>query len=452
MSFRKAFWTFTYIPKEGTSADVTTAEGVEHVLDGISYNVGVGPLEQKDNTTEYPHHHGWIRCSPGTCITKGKAIKILEQLGLYNDGQYVHELISTKRTYINYCFKHFGISDAETIIKNAVSEIRLEGIKPTKTNVVARLAEENGAKFITVNKSLIDNFMSTPVLSQTKKRMIEEVIDPMKNLNNFINCVQAYSKIIKNNVVANGIDTTHRSFENSSRSDQIRAILINTLLPICVQRKRVVDNLPALWFYGEAGSGKSFMFTQIPNYRHVSTDAAGVSRFRLNGDQSAFLLDDTEKGFIIRENNASLIKKLCIGETTAVKVFGDVMDVRGFVAITSNHKPDYMIEPEVMTDTEYQAFKWNLNAFNRRIIAVKFTDKVDIDPIFVDFGVSYLDAAAANIIMDHFEQIKSEPLRQLYFPYYEWLKTNQTEEDRSILNSFDDYTEEEANKKAKLDD
>lgn len=440
MAYRKAYWCFTYEPGHKTVEHTSTC-GKDFEYNNTKVNYGLGPIEQKDERNCYPHHHGWISCMPGETITKGKCIKILKELELYNEGQYVHERSATKDAYVKYCFKTSSERfEPEVVIDKAIKSIREMGEKPTKNNLVSKLAVTEGAVFVTKHKQLIDSFMSIPVLCQKKKRTVDESVDLLQNVANFYQATGNFIQIVTDNVNKNGIDTTHKAFEDSSRQDQVKAILINTLLPICVSRKKITDGLPALWLYGQAYTGKSFMYTQIPNYKHIATDAAGVSRYKLNGEQSGFLLDDIDQDFITNDSNASLVKKLAIGETTSIKVFGDVADVRGFLVVTSNHKPGYLTKKN--EDEDDQAFEWNKAAFRRRFIALKFTEKIDFDALYVDFSSSYIDVFASQYITQIYEELESKKLKKLYEPYVNWLLQNKDEHEEAIIREYEEWLEE----------
>ena len=230
------------------------------------------------------------------------------------------------------------------------------------------------------HKSLVDMIMKSPEYF-TNKVTVLEPIDHDENFTNGAKVVATFARIIYCALETKGYKTIHNKFKNLPNSDMTLAIIMVAILPIVAKRKEIPDNLPALYFYGNAGTGKSYFFNLHPAYHKVATDASGVSRYRLQVNEDAFFLDDITSDTLNDRVNSSTIRNLALGGTATVKTMGDTEQVRGFVVCTSNDTPDFLAE-EINEDSNIEA---NYNAWKRRFIAVNFTSTVDDDPIHVRF-------------------------------------------------------------------
>jgi hypothetical protein len=427
---RKSVWCFTV-----TSGliEPTPQEGIEVKFNSQTLKLIVGPVETPDSSTDYPHQHGYIACARSCSLTKGQAIAVLKQENIYQDGQYVHELESTKAKYHSYCFKSTSSThtSAERAIKRAFDAVQSDGgFKITPKRLKESLIHSEGATFVAKNKQVIEVALGTPSAFSRSKRDIEEDVDAKANMKKFMQACVNYRAIIEKSL-ANGFVTTHKAFNDTSRDDQVLAILITTLLPMVVNRKRITDTIPGLYFYGNSNCGKSYMFSQIPNYKKVACDAEGVGRFRLEGDQAAFLLDDIDPEWLFDRKNCKTMRSLVIGESDSVKTFGDTQEVRGWVVMTSNSTPRFLeVEvpnPEGLSDDKLAAaqrdFDIQCAAWKRRFLTLNFTEPVDLDDMFIDFSLNSLNIVAMQAIIKSYQKLQSEDLKTLFKTYYDYVVT-----------------------------
>lgn len=438
---RKAVWCFTIAAGKCVS---TPHDGVSVEFNGKNYRFVLGTEEEPDNSTNYRHQHGFIQCSSGNTLKKGQAISILRFLKCYEEGNYVHELDSTKAKYLSYCFKSETnmFSSAERAIKRGIDSVASKGLKLTPKRLKAELVHLEGASFVAKNKQVIDVTLGTPEVLIDRSRVVEEELNSESNCKTFWESIQAFRYLVTR-ALFNGLETTHKAFEDSNRKEQAKSIVIIALLPMVVNRKRITDKIPGLFFWGNPHCGKSFMFSQLPCWKKVSTDAEGVSRFKLEGVQSGFLVDDVDSGWLFKSSNQKTLKALSIGEAEVVKTFGETVNVRGFVAITSNSIPDFLRdEPELPPDvaeseraSHVERHKINCLAWKRRMLAVKFTEPVETDGVFIDFEDRNLDKVAAHLIVAYGTTLKHEPLKELFKPYVEHLDANLSDEDTEFCRN-----------------
>ena len=446
---RKSMWCFTYV----VDADEhpSCKDGIDVQWHSKTYKVVIGPVEQPDSNNDYPHQHGYIQCPVSTALTKGQAMAILESIKLYKGGMYLHELESTKAKYHAYCFKSLGAANnnAERAIKRAYEHIEEnDGVKVTKKRLVTQLAKSEGATFVARNKQIIDVTLATPEIYADSKT-VDESIDVKENMKNYFTCLGNFHKIITDAVNKNGIVTTCKLFDDCPREDQVNAILAIALLPTLVRRKRITDGIPALWFHGLPNCGKSYLFSQIPNYKKIATDAEGVGRFRMEGEQTAYLIDDVDAGWIFKPANSKTMKALAIGERDVIKTFGDTQEVRGFCVLTSNCVPDHLCPcPPVPEGTDADMFQkghqYNCNAWKRRIVSLFFDETCDVDPIFVDFEMLSLDLVARKVFETAYEAIVSPVLKNAFTVYYDHVKRQWKDDDVTLYESVFTSVEESA--------
>lgn len=435
---RKAVWCFT-VPSG--LMDETAQDGISVEYASKTYTVVLGPVEDPDQAASYPHQHGYIACPKSVALTKGQAISILKQIGAYEDGQYVHELDSTKAKYHAYCFKSSSgmFTSAERAIKRAWDAVEEgDGVKVTPKRLKAKLAVTEGVSFVARNKPVIDTFLCTPEVRQSGRDLIEEV-DRIANMIAFLSACNRFNEQIKLMVEKNGITTTHPAFKDSTRHDQMRALNCIALLPMVTNRARITDGIPALWFHGLPHCGKSFLFSQMPNYKKVATDAVGVSRYRLEGDQSGLLLDDVDEGFLLKPENSKTLKALTLGEREVVKTMGDTQEIRAFVVCTSNGVPDFLQEykkkEEDGPDAE-RAHQFNCNAWKRRFVTLFFDEEMEPNFQFIDFEQISLNLVARKLFELYYEDIESETLKALFTKYYNHIGGMWKPEDVQLYDEF----------------
>ena len=152
---------------------------------------------------------------------------------------------------------------------------------------------------------------------------------------------------------------------------------------------------------GERQTAESCSFFINPWATKWWQKTARKSRYSLSGNESGFLIDVVDPGWISKHDNQSTIKQLALGSSATGKISGSTQDVRGFIAITSNFLPDYLVQtPRHLEDfsedsEERRNDENNRNAWRRRFLTVHFVDPVDLDPFFIDKRASCLRCVAA---------------------------------------------------------
>lgn len=439
MSIKRSTWCFT-LP--AGIANPTSEIGDAFEKNGKLYNIIIGPVEKPDNAFQGgEHQHGYIQCPPNTSLTIGQAKSMLLAHGLHVNGEidyYLKPVDRTRKIYHAYCFKSLNVSTnaAENILKRARHEIEeVDKLKVTAKRLKDKIAATEGWSFLSRHKQLIDTSLAHPEVQRNNKTLTVE-IDEKQNLKNYMQAISRFKRIIKKNVKDHGIVTSHFAFEDVPRNDHVNAIICLALLPVLCNRVRVTDNMPALWFHGHSNCGKSYLFSQTPNYKRIATDAEGVSRFKLEQDQNAFLMDDLDPGWLFKPTNSKTLKALTIGERETVKVFGETQEVRGFVVLTSNYEPDHLmpfVADQTMTPDEIANAKKghliNCNAWRRRIVSLAFDDPINEPSAFIDFDMFKLDIVARQCFESAYEQLKSQALIDMLKQYYDHIHEQWTEDE-----------------------
>jgi len=76
-------------------------------------------------------------------------------------------------------------------------------------------------------------------------------------------------------------------------------IIMIAILPTVAQRTKTPDNLPALYFYGNAKTGKNYLFKQHAAYHNVPTIHTRVSRYNQQINETGFFLKDLNSDTLI---------------------------------------------------------------------------------------------------------------------------------------------------------
>ena len=172
-------------------------------------------------------------------------------------------------------------------------------------------------------------------------------------------------------------------------------------------------NILLITRYGQGKTGKSYFFNQHPAYHQVSTDAEGVSRYQLQTNEDAFLLDDITQKILDDKQNSSTVRNLALGGTATVKVCGNTQKVRGFVVCTSNDTPDFL--EKKTNDPDLEA---NCNAWRRRFIAIRFTKPVDEDPINAQYEYTSANKALICFFSLCYNLLEESEVKEMLSKYY----------------------------------
>ena len=293
----------------------------------------------------------------------------------------------------------------------------------TKEIMYKRLRRREGAFFTHQNRALIETIIKSPEYFSNKVS-IPEKIDHNINFLNVAKVAATFARILDSAIQTNGFDTSHSKFESLKFSDMTLAITMIAILPMVAKRTKILDNLPALYFYGQAKTGKSHFFNQHPAYHQVSTDAEGVSRYQLQTNEDAFLLDDITQKILDDKRNSSTVRNLALGGTATVKVCGNTQKVRGFVVCTSNDTPDFL--EKKTNDPDLEA---NCNAWRRRFIAIRFTKPVDEDPINAQYDYTSANKALICFFSLCYNLLEESEVKEMLSKYYLYISKQISSED-----------------------
>lgn len=383
----KTHWCFT-ITENINEISETTIDGVNTELCSHKVRIYIGPIEEADKTVCCPHRHGLLSISPANkrrnCRIYLARQLIAAYLGMTAqfDG-YVGALVSTVNKYLNRIWKNADVSKTyvEQAVKKAINDIIDQDLEPTAKRVRVRLLIDEGATFVHKNKGIMDLMLQELDVYIPNKKVAFTVNDA-DNFRAAIRTLKVFQRILNNNMVHHRVETTHKHFKCLSDNEMSCAMMALTILPVLCYRWEGGDSLPGLYLWGEACTGKSHVFKASPHYAKIAQDAPGVSRFKLCGVQTGYLVDDAKPDFLDLPNNSATLRGLLLGDSTSIKILGDTQDVRGFMVFTSNEKPTFLgPEPEGYVGN----WERNCNAWQRRFLSLQFTIPIDLDPIPVNW-------------------------------------------------------------------
>jgi hypothetical protein len=413
---RRVHWCFCVEEKDISLVEETSKQGKPVKIKEKMYTLYIGPIKEPDDLIHNCHRLGMIY-SKQHAITRGQAKAVLNALEI--NIQNVMSLLKTCKpsTYLDYAWNSLDLkkSEAEQLIKQCINALTDEGIITTSEKLRAKIKEAYGANFVVHNKSLIDLMMRSPEYFPNVI-IVNEKVNQEENFINILKVTNTFSEIVSRAVSKNGYITSHKKFQNLSNFDINLTITMLAILPMIAKRTEYPDDLPGLYFYGEPSSGKSFFFNKSPAYHKVATDAPGVSRYRLQVYERAFLLDDINSKILNDKTNSSTIRNLTLGGVTTVKISGEIQNVQGFVVCTSNDTPDFI---EDTSEGIFNVTEANFLAWRRRFITIKFTDFVDEDPKKVDFGYISATEALKYVFDLCYGLLESVPVKEMFNKYHE---------------------------------
>lgn len=362
----KVVTTWSNDAKERFFLLVGNRAGQEVQFNNFTYKFVVGNLEGADNNTQEEHYHCLFSCSPGKTCTKTRVLESLLSVG-YSIGSplYLQPLDTTVSRYMDYMFKACKNSknSYDEIINNAMGELRKNGT-PTKEALILHLVNAHGINWYTKNKGMVDNYCSIPELFAPEKIVTCDE-DSDGNVARCKELIRSYVVMFKKNIETSGFYTKHKAFALVDNDTCARYMTVVSLLPNLFRRVECrMDNIPALYLWGDSGSGKSTLFTQGKAYRMLATDSSGICKFKLDGSQTAFLFDDINADVLKDVQFSSTLRQLCLGSFSRIKVHSDTKNVKGWVVMTSNEEPLFIGDSEM--SPEHKA------AWARRFLCLKF--------------------------------------------------------------------------------
>lgn len=438
-SLRRVHWAVT-IPGGVDESKPTDQAGVKHEFGGALFSIHVGPLEMPDDKTDFPHRH--VLVSGPTAITRTKCLAALsDYLGGQVADTYAQPIDTNTRTYLAYAWKTMGVRKRkqEESLDAAIKRVKASGHQVTLNRLEEDLVVNEGVHFVSQNAQLIKTAARMPGVLNDRK-VIEVSLDPAQNMLDTCRCIQIFKDNIRSMVHKNGIETTWIKLNDATRDQQVAYIVAYSLLPSLFFRLK--DGCASLYFWGEPNTGKSYLFDGNNSFRKVPLDAPGVSRFKLEGSQTAFLLDDVKNDVIDKPDNSATLRQLSLGTEARLKTFGDTQTAKAFVFVTSNDKPNYLCPigepPSDVSDAE----QWKTNqmtnnaAWKRRFVALQFTDMLDVDEEFeIQWDHDSALFAVAMAIKVCLNEM-SEPCRVALQCYANQLSRYETDEMKMLAEKY----------------
>ena len=281
-----------------------------------------------------------------------------------------------------------------------------------------QVIKDSGTAFYQKNKQLLYSIFREKEL-YIPGRKVPFKINPDENFNNMVKVVKMFKKIIKTNLYANGFNCSNSVIKDLDLDDVSTVVLLLALMPVLYDRWEGGDNLPGLYLYGLPNTGKSFMFNASPYYRKIATDAQGVSRFQLQGVESAWLLDDVKATTLDEPAIFTTLRQITLGSQATVKTKGATMNVRGFVVVTSNDNPLYLGEvPAGYT----RNWEMNSSAWKRRFISIYMNVQLDLLPIEISFEHTSTKEAVMCLVKTAYDNLHSETAKRLFTNYINTLE------------------------------
>lgn len=401
----KTRWAFTLVGDDVEACETTTEGGIAVTLLGHPCRVIIGPVEMADETVSFPHRHCMI-IRPGSGMTRGAARRSVEEfLPTVSTEEYFNAVMNHHR-YLQYMFKSTNVMNtfAEKELKKVLDDMTEKGLGITPRSFQHHVTVRCGPHFYQKNKELCKTMLAQPDIFGPKVVVPFEVNDA-ENYANAVKVICIFNKVLKRAVEQNGYSCTAKGFENMDPTDIANTITLIACLPFLRQRWEGVDQLPGIYLYGKPGTGKSHLFQNAPYYKKVASDAQGVSRYRLDGCQRAYLLDDVNITFFEDRMNMTTLRQLTLGGSATVKVLGDVQEVRGWIAATSNDIPVWLSDDVPSDQVDNPNWARNCSAWRRRFIFVELTEQLDITPINVQWNHGTATDAARDMMIGLYEQM-----------------------------------------------
>ena len=430
-------WCFTLINEDADCVNNTTRFGKDVTLSGKMCRVYISQKENANDEISNTHRNCLlhiIQSGGGHNRTQGQAMQMIKEflpdlkmdINLRKLSSSVHDFLC------QYWRSENPVRNkVEQRLIQSLEKIKATGMAVTGKRFKRQVIKDEGPTYYHRNKAVCDIILSEPDLFQPGRKVPFEC-NSKTNFLNMFKAVILFERQIKKNLYKNHFITTHNTYSKLNVEEMSELIVFLALLPMVLDRWEGVDGLPALYLYGVPHTGKSFMFTACPYYRKIATDATGVSRFRLQGCENSWLLDDVKMGCIDESSNSSVLRDLTIGGEHPVKVMGDTLNVRGFVVVTSNDKPPFLGD----APSNYTG-NWEMNcaAWKRRFIAINMTETLDVNPLNIKWDHKSTADAALVILKELISKFKDPNLQAAITMYKEHIDALQIEEHGTNFNT-----------------
>ena len=340
----------------------------------ITYNLAVGVKQ----------HSKWnclFSCLPGGTCPAGRLRIVMEHCGmpLSKDTDKIETLDGTNPlTYMKFANKLKSdevVDHVDEMLLKTFTEMKQRNVV-SKERFIQKLCEKYGPTWITKNKTVIDTYCSIQEHCYSERIVndVEDDIDIAERIKNIVS--EYHDNILYQLNIPGHYQTQCEALKGVEIRDVAYYITIISLIPYIFQRgKNLIDFIPGLYFWGDANSGKSFIFQLGKGYRTIACDANGIGKFKLETCEAGFLLDDVRADTVDQASYLSTLRQLTLGAFTRIKVHSETRQVKGFIAVTSNERPNFL-------STGYD--EKNREAWLRRFIVLEFKRNPDMDELLIN--------------------------------------------------------------------
>jgi hypothetical protein len=410
----KTRWAFTLLGDDVNACITTEPVGVDVTLLDKPCRIVIGLLKQADDNVGYPHRHCMI-VQPNHGMTRGQAKRsVAEFLPNVKTEEYF-KFVKNKNSYVKYMFKSAGPlkTSVEKKLEEAIESLQSKRIAITRKTMKKAVVDMHGPQFYARNKPTMDVMLSQPELFGGSTVVPFET-NPTENYANVVKAFAIFNRVIIRAIRQNGYICTAPGFENLSALDTGNFVSALVALPFMRARWEGGDLLPSVFLYGHPRTGKSFLFHNTPFYKKVASDAEGVGRYRLDGVERAFLLDEAPNAFFEDKTNLSTLRQITLGDSSTVKTLGDTVDVRGWVVVTSNETPDWLEDkPKKEEDNNNKNSGIHRVAWKRRFVHIKMSDVLDLDPVVVNWSHGSATDAVRGMYVNYVEALPDSLKKKL---------------------------------------
>lgn len=427
---RSAHWCFSIVDEDADSVQQTEDSGEKVFLNSKEFRVCIGPEEIANSEAAKKYRPCSLHVSGGHSRTYGQAKTMIQEYlpNLINGIFDLKNKSSAADDPSLDCEKSVfpkTSTAAEEMLNSSLDKIKNTGMVVTAQRFKQQIIHDAGLSFYQKNKSMVNTMLSEKYLFQPGRK-VPFTCNPTDNFMNMFKAVALFERQIRRNLTKNSYVTAHKIASKLDVNEMTNLIVFLALLPIVLDRWEGVDGLPSLYLYGVPNTGKSYMFTACPYYRKIASDALGVGRFVLQGIESSWLMDDINVSWIDNATNTSVLRDITIGGEHTVKNKGGTSNVRGFVVVTSNDKPNFLGN----APQKYSG-DWELNcaAWKRRFISVKMTETLDIDPLTIKWDHTSTSNAALLFLKTLVLRFRTLELQNAIKMYKDHLEAMQVLED-----------------------
>lgn len=342
----------------------------------LTYNLAVGVRQNG-------YWNCLFSCFPGATCPIGRLRIVMEQCGmpLVKEADKIETLDGTSplsyMKFANRTTKPIAdvVDQVDTILLKTFNTMKQKNVV-SKERFVQKLCEEYGPTWITKNKTVIDTYCSIQEHCY-KERIVNDAEDDADIAERVKSIISDYhDNILYQLRIPGHYNTKCEALEGVRLDDVSTYIVIISLIPYMFQRgKNLIDFIPGLYYWGDANSGKSMIFQLGKGYRTIACDATGIGKFKLETCEAGFLLDDVRADTIDHSCYLSTLRQLTLGAFTRIKVHSETRQIKGFIAVTSNERPNFLT---------YGYDEKNRDAWLRRFIVLEFKRYPDMDELLIN--------------------------------------------------------------------